>query len=99
MKDAAAAYQLALRWKLSDDDTYAKAGIDILNAWANKCTGYIVNSKGEFIDPNQYLIAIQIYQLANAAEILRDYEDGARLISLPIKTGWWMFSIRKLLIF
>lgn len=91
MKDAAAAYQLALRWKLSDDDTYAKAGIDILNAWANKCTGYIVNSKGEFIDPNQYLIAIQIYQLANAAEILRDYEGWSEADFTAYKN--WMVDV------
>lgn len=71
MRDAAAAYQLALRWKISGDQQYATAGIGILNSWANTCTGYIVNSSGDFIDPNEYLIAIQVYQLANAAEILR----------------------------
>lgn len=74
MRDAASAYQLALRWKISGDDSYAKAGVDILNAWAKKCTGYIVGSDGKFIDPNENLIAIQIHQLANAAEVLRTYE-------------------------
>lgn len=74
MRDAASAYQLALRWKISGDDSYAKAGVDILNVWAKKCTGYIVGSDGKFIDPNENLIAIQIHQLANAAEVLRTYE-------------------------
>lgn len=74
MKDAAAAYQLALRWKISGDESYAKAGVAILNAWAKKCTGYIVGSDGKFIDPNENLIAIQIHQLANAAEVLRVYK-------------------------
>ena len=74
MRDAASAYQLALRWKISGDDSYAKAGVDILNAWAKKCTGYIVGSDGKFIDPNENLIAIQIHQLANAAEVLRTYK-------------------------
>lgn len=75
MRDAASAYQLALRWKLSGQASYAKAGVDILNAWAKKCTGYIVGSDGKFIDPNENLIAIQIYQLANAAEILRSSNE------------------------
>ena len=35
--DAAAAYQLALRWKISGDIVYAQAGINILNAWARTC--------------------------------------------------------------
>lgn len=63
MKDAASAYQLALRWKISDEsdkDKYAKAGIDILNDWAKTCTGYLVGSDGKFVDPNENLIAIQI---------------------------------------
>ncbi len=71
MYDAASAYQLALRWKISGNDAYAVAAINILNSWARTCEGYIVNKKGEFIDPNECLIAIQVHQLANAAEILR----------------------------
>jgi hypothetical protein len=71
MRDAAAAYQLALRWKISGNDAFATAGINILNAWAQTCVGYIVNATtGLFVDPNEYLIAIQIHQLANAGEIL-----------------------------
>ncbi|MDR1119285.1 MAG: alginate lyase family protein [Dysgonamonadaceae bacterium] len=70
MYDAASVYQLALRWKISGNDAYATTGIKILNDWAKTCVGYIVNSKGEFIDPNEHLIAIQIHQLANAGEIL-----------------------------
>ena len=44
MKDAAAAYQLALRWKLSETDgaQYADAAVAILNDWAKTCTGFIV---------------------------------------------------------
>lgn len=71
MYDAASAYQLALRWKISGNDAYATAAINILNAWARDCVGYIVNRSGSFIDPNECLIGIQIHQLANAAEILR----------------------------
>jgi hypothetical protein len=72
MYDAASAYALALRWKISDDEQYAKAAIDILNAWAKTCVGFIVNKSGALIDPNEHLIQMQTCQLANAAELLRD---------------------------
>lgn len=66
--DAAAAYQTAIRWKITGDDAYAIKGIQILNSWANTCTEIIGNS-------NKALGAgIYGYQFANAAEILRDYE-------------------------
>lgn len=78
MYDAASAYQLALRWKISGDNTYAVAAINILNSWARNCVGYIVNKNGEFIDPNEYLIAFQIHQLANAAEILRSSNEWSK---------------------
>ena len=94
MKDAASAYQLALRWKISDEsdkDKYARAGIDILNDWAKTCTGYLVGSDGKFVDPNENLIAIQIYQLANAAEILRDYEGWTSSDFIKYKS--WMVDV------
>lgn len=95
MKDAAAAYQLALRWKLSETDgaQYADAAVAILNDWAKTCTGFIVNDKGEFIDPNEFLIFIQVHQIANAAEIMRSYRDGRKLISLSLKHGLQMSFI------
>ena len=70
MRDAAAVYQLALRWKLSDDKQFADAAVGILNGWVNTCQGYLVNSSNKLLDPNQYLIAMQIYQLANAIMIM-----------------------------
>lgn len=91
MYDAASAYQLALRWRISGDEHYAQAGVNILNAWAKTCTGYIVDSQGNFIDPNEYLIAIQIYQLANAAEILRAYDKWSSTDFGKYKT--WMVDV------
>jgi len=91
MYDAASAYQLALRWKITGNDAYAVAGIAILNAWMKKCTGYIVNTAGEFIDPNEYLIAIQVHQLANAAEILRASNKWAAADFTSFKT--WMSTV------
>ncbi len=67
-RDVAAAYQNALRWKVSGDTQHAETAIDILNAWANTCTEISGNS-------NKALAAgIYGYQFANVAEIMRDYE-------------------------
>ena len=64
--DAAAAYALALRWKISGDEAYAKKAIDILDAWSSTLTAIKGTS-------DRYLASgIYGYQLANAAEILRD---------------------------
>ncbi len=66
-RDVAAAYQLALRWKITGDNQYADKAVQILNAWASTCTGLSGDS-------NKYLASgIYGYQFANAAEILRDY--------------------------
>ena len=37
MRDAAAAYQLSLLWKLTGDTKYADASIKIMNAWVKVC--------------------------------------------------------------
>lgn len=68
MRDVAAAYQLALRWKISGDDAYAETAINILNAWASTCE----RISG---DTNTALAGgIYGYQFAVAGELLRDYE-------------------------
>ena len=74
-RDCAAALAQAVLWKITGDGSYAQTASNILNAWASTCEGYIVNSNGEFIDPNENLIALEIYQIANAAELMRDYQD------------------------
>ena len=68
--DTAAAYQLALRWKITGDNNYANAAINILNAWANTCT----NLCG---DPNVGLLSIYGYQFACAGDIMRSYTNWA----------------------
>ena len=68
-KDAAAAYQLSLRWRLTDDVKYADAAVKILNSWSSVCKRIDAN------DANQYLCAgFQGHAFANAAELLRDYQ-------------------------
>ncbi|MBO0950849.1 cellulose binding domain-containing protein [Fibrella forsythiae] len=66
-RDAASAYQTALRWKISGDDAYAEKSIAILNAWSAGMTT-ISGTADRFL-----LAGIQGYQLANAAEIMRSY--------------------------
>lgn len=65
--DVAAAYQTAIRWKVTGDASYAEKSIQILNAWAATC----VKLSG---DPNIALAAgIYGYQFAVAGELMRDY--------------------------
>lgn len=69
--DAAAAYALALRWKISGDAGFAQAAVGILNAWSARLAGIAGTS-------DRYLAAgLSGYQLANAAEILRAYPKWA----------------------
>jgi len=65
--DVAAAYQTAIRWKISGDVAYAEKSIQILNAWAATCVGI-------YGDPNNALAAgIYGYQFAVVGELMRDY--------------------------
>lgn len=79
MYDAAAAYQLSLRYQISGDQRFADTAVRILNAWKNNCKGLLKISgyTNSIPDPNEYLIMIQGHQLANAAELLRDYNGWA----------------------
>jgi hypothetical protein len=65
--DIHAAYQTALRWKISGDTAYANKSIQILNAWSSTLTTITGNA-------DRFLAAgIYGYQFANAAEIMRTY--------------------------
>ncbi|MCW3787662.1 alginate lyase family protein [Plebeiibacterium sediminum] len=68
MNDAAAAYQCAIRWKISGEEAYADKAIEILNAWASTCEVISGNSNVALAS------GIYGYEFANAAEIMRDYE-------------------------
>ncbi|KAM9875435.1 hypothetical protein VDGL01_10497 [Verticillium dahliae] len=64
--DAAAAFNLALRWKISGDKLFATTAADILNAWADKLQA--LSGGGD----DDYLTAgLQGYELVNAAELLK----------------------------
>jgi hypothetical protein len=65
--DAAAAYQNALRWKVTGNVAHADKAVQILNAWGYTLTGITGNA-------DRYLAAgLYGYQMANAAEIMRTY--------------------------
>ena len=89
--DAKLAYELALRYQLKNSDAAATAAVNILNDWAANNKGLLRITRkttGEpyansIPDPNQYLIMIQAYQFANAAELLRGY------------TGWQNADFQK----
>lgn len=69
--DAAAAYQNALRWKISGDVAHADKAASILTAWGFTLTAVTGNA-------DRFLAAgIYGYELANAAEIMRTYEGWA----------------------
>jgi len=83
--DAAAAYQTAIRWKITGDVAYANKSIQILNAWANTCTSISGDS-------NKVLGAgIYGYQFANAAEIMRTYSGWSATDFDKFKT--WMKTV------
>lgn len=65
--DAAAAYALAIRWKISGTTAFADTAKTILDGWGS--TLKVINGTSD-----KYLASgIYGYQLANAAEILRTY--------------------------
>lgn len=66
--DAAAAYQTAIRWKVTGDTVYAETALAILNGWAAVCEQLSGDSNA------QLAAGLYGYQFANAAEIMRDYE-------------------------
>lgn len=73
MRDAAAAYQLALLYKLEGNTAAAEAAKNIMVKWATVNKGILRNQKGEIVDSNERLMLFQPYQMAIAAEMLRDY--------------------------
>ncbi|KPH97833.1 Alginate lyase [Actinobacteria bacterium OK006] len=72
--DIHAAYQNALRWKVTGETAHGDAARNILNAWSSTLTSLNGNA-------DRFLAAgIYGYQFANAAEIMRGYDgfDVAR---------------------
>lgn len=66
-RDAHSAYQLALRWLITNNATYADAAVATLDAWGSTLRD-IRGSEDKFLAAGLYG-----YQFANAAELLRLY--------------------------
>ncbi|GLI74940.1 hypothetical protein PoHVEF18_003189 [Penicillium ochrochloron] len=91
--DVAAAFNLALRWKITGNTSFADTASNILHAWATTLTEI---GGGD----DKYLTAgLQGYELANAAELLRDYHpftenvlpavvEMANSIFIPMHYKW-----------
>ncbi|MCT2387507.1 alginate lyase family protein [Erwinia pyrifoliae] len=75
-RDAAAAYQLALRWKISGDTQYADAAARVLDGWSKTLSG-VGGTSDRFLTSGIYG-----YELANAGEILRTYPGWKGLADL-----------------
>jgi hypothetical protein len=72
--DMMAAYLNALQWKITGNTTAADTAVKILNAWGYTLTGINVTD-GHW---DGFLAAgLQGYELANAAELMRDYPGWA----------------------
>jgi len=88
--DAAAAYQLALRYHVTGDEKYAAKAASVLDAWAGQLTEFTGDSNAGL------RAALYGYQLASAGELLHDYTawDRAPLVRLltdvfyPIHDGF-----------
>lgn len=88
MRDAAAAYQLALLYRLENNRNAAEAAKNILVQWAKTNKGLLRNKDGEIIDPNEKLIMFQPYQMAVAAEMLRDYNEWGESADFRLVADW-----------
>lgn len=67
--DIHAAYQNGLRYHAGGDSAHADTAVAILNAWSAKLTGLAGNA-------DRFLAAgLYGYQIANAAELVRDHPD------------------------
>jgi hypothetical protein len=86
MRDAAAAYQQALLWRITGDDSYAASAANILNQWTNVCK--VVTSN----DANHVLAAgAQGYTFAMAAEMLSGYSGWSE--SQRATTKNWLIDV------
>lgn len=80
-RDAHAAYQNALRWHVSGEEAHGEAAVRILNAWSQTMRSLTGNA-------DRFLAAgIYGYQLANAAELVRDRPDFERERFSGLLTG------------
>ncbi len=90
MKDAAAAYQMGLLWKIhptsSEAQAYAATAVKILNDWANTCTE-ITSNDADF----NLAAGAQGYTFALAGTLLMDYDGWSSSDKTIFKS--WMSNV------
>ncbi|WP_342991206.1 MULTISPECIES: alginate lyase family protein [Bacteroides] len=70
--DAEKAWMMAIYWKLTDDLAYGQKAVEFLDAWVKDCKGlYYENGNTGFHNPDMNLIALEIPDILQAAEIMR----------------------------
>jgi hypothetical protein len=73
INEARVAYLNAVYWRVTGDETYGDSAASILDAWSSTLKEVTGSN-------DKYLVSgLQGYQLANAAEVLRDYEGWTGL--------------------
>lgn len=90
-RDCAAAYQLGLKWRLSDDNQAAETAIQIIKDWAEVNQGILLGRnkwKDDVIDSNEYLIMFQIHQIACAVELVRNYNNWGSTEEFTKAVAW-----------
>lgn len=65
------AWMMALRWKFTGEEAYGKKAIEIMDAWARDSKGPYTEN-GSYINPDMNLIALEIPDILQAAEIMRE---------------------------
>lgn len=81
--DIHAAYQLALRWRISGNTSFGDTAVSILDAWASTATSI----EG---DSNRFLASgIYGYEMANAGELMRTYSGWTGLAQFQT----WMATV------
>ena len=84
-QNSSVCFEMDCSHKLVEGDVACgQTAVKILNAWAETCKGLVrvkslandrtYDANGEIADPNEYLISINVHQMANAAEIMRTDE-------------------------
>lgn len=70
-KDSRMAWTMALVYQLSGNADYGRKAIEIMDAWVKNCKGPY-EENGSYINPDFNLIALEIPDFMQAAEIMRE---------------------------
>ncbi len=87
MRDAAAAYQHALLWKITGEEAHATAALNFLNTWAKVCTVGVTDVASDCV----LAAGAQGFTFAAAGEMMRDYSGW----SIADRTAFIQWMVDK----